>query len=80
MRETVYKAKYLSPTDYKGARIKITNLDNLESKIIPYDYRFNNAKEIAIHYINSMGVRKVINTFWDDSTSYVYLITEKNNE
>jgi hypothetical protein len=77
MKQRIYKAKYLAPTEHKGARVKLVNLDNLEAKIIPYNYQFNNAKEVASNYINSGLNYFVYDTFWDDDTSYVYLLTKQ---
>ena len=80
MYTRVYKAKYLSPTEHKGARVKLINLDNLESKIIPFNYQFNNAKDVALHHINRETNYFVHSTFWDESTSYCYLLTNHKIE
>lgn len=77
MKQRIYKAKYLGPTGHKGARVKIVNLDNLEVKIIPFNYQFNNAKEVARNYINKELNYFVYDTFWDEDTSYCYLLTKQ---
>jgi len=41
----ILKAKYLSPTDQKGSRIKITDDYFKESITLPYSYKFGNTKE-----------------------------------
>ena len=45
------KVKYLSATDHKGARVRITSTRHNKSKIIPFDFRFNNALEVAKDYL-----------------------------
>ena len=42
----------LSPTNIKGTRVKIKDLRFNKTKIISYDYSFNNIKEIALKYLN----------------------------
>ena len=47
------KVKYISATDFKGARVKLTSTRHNKSKIIPFDYKFNNAMEVAKDYIKN---------------------------
>lgn len=68
-----YKAKFLPPTTYKGARITITNNVTEKRKIIPYNYKYNSIKEGAIDHIKETENKKVIFTFWDKQTMYLLI-------
>lgn len=48
--------KYIGPTDYRGARIKITLPRFGESKVIPYDHDGRDAEEGAVRYLASKGI------------------------
>lgn len=77
-QKRVYKAKYLSPTNYKGSRVKLTNLYSGESKIYPYNYKYNNIQEIATDIIeNKLTYLKVIDYFYDKQNLYL-IATNKN--
>ena len=45
----VYRVKYLSPNNTRGASFRVTRIDDHRSKITPYDYSANNAVTHAIH-------------------------------
>jgi hypothetical protein len=45
------KITLLPTTNNKGTRVKITSLNNGKSKILPYDYKFNNIRGIALKYL-----------------------------
>lgn len=47
------KVKYQPSTTYKGARVRITSTRHNKSKVIPFDYKFNNALEVAKDYLES---------------------------
>lgn len=47
------KVKYLPATSYKGTRVKLTSTRHNESKIIPFDYKFDNALEVAKDYLKN---------------------------
>ena len=47
------KVKYISATDHKGTRVRITSTRHNKSKIIPFDYRFDNALEVAKDYLKN---------------------------
>lgn len=46
---TGYKVKYHGPTDTRGSRFTVTNLQTGERKTVPYDYSSPNAKTAAIY-------------------------------
>lgn len=50
----VMKIKYVSPTDYKGSKVKITSEAYKESISLAYNYTFNSALDIAINYLQNM--------------------------
>jgi hypothetical protein len=73
----VFKAKYYGPTNTKGSRIKIINLDTLEAKFFSYNYQFNNTRDNAIYFIeNLISYNKVVNYFYDYDTNFWYLISK----
>ena len=47
------KVKFLGATNTKGERVKITSTRHNKSKIISYDYTFNNALEVAKDYLEN---------------------------
>lgn len=51
----IFKVKYLGPTNYKGSRVQIKDERFNKIVIIPYDYEYNNALEIAASYLLSLG-------------------------
>ena len=52
-----FEIKYLRTTNTKGPRVRIKDLNNNKTKIISYDYEFNNIWEIAIKYLNSKNIK-----------------------
>jgi hypothetical protein len=48
---TVYKVKYISPTDTAGARFLVTRMDDHRQGRTPYNHGVNNAVTNAIHAI-----------------------------
>lgn len=46
---TVYRVKYISATNTKGAMFRITRIDDNKIKHTPYDHGANNAVTHAIH-------------------------------
>ena len=51
----IIEVKYLGPTNTKGSRIKLTSSRFNQSVTIPYDYRFNNASDIAVDWLKTNG-------------------------
>ena len=51
----VFSYKYLSPTNHRGSRIKITDKWFGKSKTIPYNYMFGSSYEGAIAYLMEQG-------------------------
>ncbi len=45
----VYRVKYLSATNTRGASFKVTRIDDHRTKVTPYDHGVNNAVTHAIH-------------------------------
>jgi hypothetical protein len=54
-----FQVKYLGPTNYRGARVKLicSRLD--WQKTISYDYNFNRADSIAENWLQSNGAKIV---------------------
>jgi hypothetical protein len=73
----IFKATYVKPSEKRGARVKLTNLNMQKGVFKPYLYSMNNLKEIATHYIfEQNGSLVVTDTFWDKE--HLYLITKPN--
>ena len=51
----ILKTSYLGATNTRGARVKIYSERFRQSVIIPYNYRYNSAQDIAIHWLQSKG-------------------------
>jgi hypothetical protein len=51
----ILKTSYLGATNTRGARVKIYSERFRQSVVIPYNYRFNNALDIAINWLQSKG-------------------------
>ena len=51
----VIKVKYMGPTNFKGSRIKLTSDRFEHSVVIPYNYSFNNALDIAEAWLTEKG-------------------------
>jgi hypothetical protein len=54
----IFTIKYLGATDTKGSRVSITEarFNKTDRKVIPYSYKFNSTVEIAIDYLQSIGI------------------------
>ncbi|MEE9401916.1 MAG: hypothetical protein V3V47_01835 [Desulfobacteria bacterium] len=51
-----FKVKYLPATSNRGSRVNISDMMARKSKTIPYDYEFNSALDIAVNYLDSLGI------------------------
>lgn len=73
----IYKIKTLAPTNYKGTRIKITNLNNKNNITIPYNYKYNNSLDMARNYIeNNIIYLKPDFHFYDKDILYIVYKTK----
>ena len=71
------KVKYIAATDFQGARVKLTSTRHNKSKIIPFDYQFNNAMRVAINYIKKDLKYTIKATCNLDSNDSVYGVLVK---
>lgn len=53
----VFEVTFLGPGYSTGARVKIEDYRFKESKIIPYDYSKNSEKEVALAYLDRLGIK-----------------------
>ena len=56
--------KYLAPTYHRGSRVKIYDTRHEVSKIISYDYSYNNARDVGINYLMERGIKIDSMTFF----------------
>jgi len=61
---------YLPATNTKGSRVKISN--EQKKNIIPYNYNYNNIKDIAVNYLTQKGYR--VTGYSDLGYGYLILI------
>lgn len=54
----IFTVKYLGATNTRGSRVSITEarFNKTDKKVISYNYKFNNTVEIAIDYLQSIGI------------------------
>ena len=69
-----FKVKFLGATNYRGSRVKITDTRMGNSVTIPYNYKFNNIKEIAFDYLNSKGL-EIDGFSWDEKGQFYNILT-----
>lgn len=71
----LFKVKTLSATNTKSTRVKITNLQTSEIKVLPYNYKYNNSAEIAKNWIENIRYYVTVDYFWSESDKCYYLYT-----
>lgn len=49
------EARYMGPTNTRGSRVKLVSARFEQSVTVPYNYEFNNARDIAIDYLQKQG-------------------------
>ena len=49
------EARYFGPTNTRGSRIKLISARFEQSVTIPYNYEFNNARDIAMDWLEKNG-------------------------
>lgn len=74
----MFEVKFLGPTNFKGSRIKITDLRMRKSVTLSKSYHFNNSTDQAIDYLSKRGINLVGET-WCDKTKKHYLLTDNFN-
>jgi len=55
----IIQVKYLPPTNHRGDRIVLTEerFEKTDKITIPYSYKYNNATDQAIEYLENKGIR-----------------------
>jgi hypothetical protein len=71
----IFGVKYIGPTNNRGARVKIIDLhrshnEKTISKTISFDYSKNNIWEMALEYLNKIGI-KVLYRCGDKDRDYL---------
>ena len=51
-----FVVKYLSPTNYRGSRVKITDTRHHNSVVLSYDYSIGHTTKQAIEHLLSRGI------------------------
>lgn len=73
----IIEVKYISATDTKGSRVKLINDRFNESKLINYDYNFNNILDIALDVITKKDL--IIGYNYNEKTGVYNIILEAEN-
>ena len=55
--------KYLSPTDFKGARVKLIDTRFKVSKTLSYDYAIGDIVEQSIKYLKNKGFNVIFRSY-----------------
>lgn len=66
-----YEIKFLGATNTRGNRVKIIDILRNESKIIEWDYNFNNSLDIASNFFKDKNINIVACT--ELKNSYIIL-------
>ena len=67
---TAVKVKYLGATDTKGSRIKITQLNNSKSVVLPYNYKYDTLAQIE-RIFESLEMVKSYRVIIDKNDYYI---------
>jgi len=51
----LFNIRFIGASNTRGSRVRIKTDRFQESVVIPYDYKFNSAYEVAQHYLESKG-------------------------
>ena len=70
--------KYLAPTYHRGSRVKIYDTRHEVSKIISYDYSYNNARDVGINYLMERGIK--IDSMTYNEKTHIHTILTKDFE
>ena len=70
---TALRVKYLGATDTKGARIKLTQLNNNKSVTVSYNYKLDTLA-FAEEILNHIELIKAFNVIVDNTQNNYYLI------
>lgn len=75
MLKKVLEVKYLGATNTRGSSVKILDSVRGKSKVIPYNYKFNNALECAINFlVEEKGLKKEDINFGELKNSYIVIL------
>jgi len=67
----VFEVTFLGPTYSSGARVKIEDFRFQESKIIPFDYSKNSEGEVALAYLNKLGIK--VEGYGQSKKGFIYM-------
>jgi|TARA_R100000482_G_scaffold12538_2_gene3745 hypothetical protein len=66
--------EFFSPTNTKGARVRIKDERNNVTKWLPYDYAVGDIVDQSYAYLQEQGVIKDGSDMWDDKDVYPTLV------
>ena len=74
----MFEVKFLSPTNYRGDRVKITDTRFEKSVIISYNYEDRGTLETALKFLINKGIK--YSSFSHDEKTKKYFIMTKDFE
>lgn len=70
--QVVFKVVKLGPTNTKGSRYSVTNVETRKRFELPLDYKFNHAiDQVETYFLNERPELNCINDFWDKNVLYL---------
>ena len=66
--------KYLSPTDTKGARVKLIDTRFKVNKTLSYDYEIGDITEQSVQYLKNKGFNVIFKSYDElNNKQYIFL-------
>jgi hypothetical protein len=77
MVKKIFEVKFIGATNTQGSRIKIIDSLRGKSKVIPYNYSFNNVLDGAINFfIEEKGLKKEDISSGELKNSYIIIVND----
>ena len=70
-----FKVKYTPANNKRGSGVIITDTRTGNRKTIPYNYKFNNARDIAYDFLNKHNL-EIVGFTWDEKNQAYYFLTK----
>jgi len=74
--QRLFSVRFLSPTNHRGARVKVTDLVRQESVTMSYDYATGNVADQAAKFLVGRGIDDL--TLCVNNTLDAYFISSPN--
>lgn len=71
----MFEVRFIGPSNFRPARVKITDLRHGKSVTLSYDYDYDRASKQAVDYLAKRGI-PVVSQAWDEKTKKDYLLSD----